>query len=176
MILSKKKNWRIFSPIATNNFRHHFGYRMTRRITMVEELCRSFEEMFPLFYVVDSWWPWRVSTVPGKCLLRTPDGWIKRPCNEEQAFICQREEKREPVPLTIRCGNIQSLPLITSTISTTSETTRIVSSSTMKSLTKKTDSINPSKNFRMIVHSLFSHSVQTSSRQSSVELHWSSSS
>lgn len=98
--------------------------------------------------IVHSWWPWRVSSTPGKCLLRTSDGWIQRPCNEEQAFICQREEKREAVPLTIRCGNIQSTPaLITSTISTTSETMRIVTPSTMKSVTNKPNLIDPSTNY-----------------------------
>lgn len=97
--------------------------------------------------LVHSWWPWRVSSMPGKCLLRTSDGWMKRPCNEEQAFICQRDEKRQRVPLTIRCGDIQQPTIISSvpTMTTTIETTRVFSSSTMKSVTKKTNTIDPSK-------------------------------
>lgn len=85
--------------------------------------------------------------MPGKCLLRTADGWMKRPCNEEQAFICQRDEKQHRVPLTIRCGNIQpsTMMMITTTTTTSMESTRVFAASTMKSVTKKTSTIDPSK-------------------------------
>ena len=122
--------------------------------------------------LVHSWWPWRVSSMPGKCLLRTSDGWMKRACNEEQAFICQRDEKRQRVPLTIRCGDIQQ-PTIISSTTTIIETTRMVSSSTMKSVTEKTNTIDPSKDSS---RSFVNHfPLQIFLAQSSLEFLWLSS-
>ncbi|UJR35112.1 hypothetical protein I4U23_027883 [Adineta vaga] len=67
---------------------------------------------------VRSWWPWRSSSEEGKCILRTQDGWFKRPCHELQAFICERDTDQQSIPLTVRCGNDQ-VPLSTTTITTT---------------------------------------------------------
>jgi hypothetical protein len=72
-------------------------------------------------YDIHSWWPWRSSPDEGKCVLRTQDGWLKRPCEEFQAFICERDINRQSIPLTVRCGNAE-LPL-SSTIITTTITT-----------------------------------------------------
>ena len=55
--------------------------------------------------LVHSWWPWRASVEEGNCVLRTQEGWLKRPCSELQAFICEREINRQSIPLTVRCGN-----------------------------------------------------------------------
>ena len=80
---------------------------------------------------VRSWWPWRSSLDEGKCVLRTQDGWLKRPCDEQQAFICERDINRQSIPLTVRCGNAQST--LSSTIITTtppSPTTTIASITT----------------------------------------------
>ncbi|CAF1556039.1 unnamed protein product [Adineta ricciae] len=70
-------------------------------------------------YIVHSWWPWRSSSNIGKCILRTSDGWLKRPCTEEQAFICERDINRQSLPLTIRCGNPLSTTISSTTFSTT---------------------------------------------------------
>lgn len=70
---------------------------------------------------IHSWWPWRSSTNEGNCVLRTQDGWLKRPCDEYQSFICERDIHRQSVPLTVRCGNAKA-PLTTTTISTTTAT------------------------------------------------------
>jgi hypothetical protein len=76
-----------------------------------------------------SWWPWRSSLTIGKCVLRTQDGWIKRPCSEAQAFICERDINRQSIPLTVRCGNIRPTtissikPIITTITKTTVPTT-----------------------------------------------------
>lgn len=72
---------------------------------------------------VRSWWPWRSSLEEGKCILRTQDGWFKRPCNELQAFICERDLNRQLIPLMVRCGNAEA-PLSSSTIITTTTSTR----------------------------------------------------
>ncbi|CAF3392899.1 unnamed protein product [Rotaria sp. Silwood1] len=81
---------------------------------------------------VHSWWPWRSSSTIGKCILRTQDGWIKRPCNEEQAFICERDMNRQSIPLTARCGNVQPTTILstkrTTTTVVTTTTTTIMSS------------------------------------------------
>ncbi|CAF2765614.1 unnamed protein product [Rotaria sp. Silwood2] len=69
-------------------------------------------------YNIHSWWPWRLSLNEGKCVLRTQDGWIKRPCDELQAFICERDINRQSIPLTVRCGNAQA-PLSSTIIITT---------------------------------------------------------
>ncbi len=85
-----------------------------------------FKISISLFMVVHSWWPWRSSLNEGKCVLRTQDGWLKRPCEEFQAFICERDINRQSIPLTVRCGNAQS-PLsstIITTITTTASTRR----------------------------------------------------
>jgi len=84
----------------------------------------------------NSWWPWRSSTILGKCVLRTQDGWIKRPCNEEYGFICERDINRQSIPLTIRCGNIQS-----TTISSTKITPIIITQRT--SIEQLSSTINP---------------------------------
>ena len=81
-----------------------------------------------LIFKVHSWWPWRSSSGEGKCVLRTQDGWLKRPCDEFQAFICERDINRQSIPLTVRCGNAQA-PL-SSTIITT--TTMITAASTRR--------------------------------------------
>jgi hypothetical protein len=72
-------------------------------------------------FKVRSWWPWRSSLGEGKCILRTQDGWLKRPCNELQAFVCERDINRQSIPLTVRCGNDRA-PLSSSTIITTTTT------------------------------------------------------
>lgn len=78
---------------------------------------------FDLFiFKVHSWWPWRLSLGEGKCVLRTQDGWLKRPCEELQAFICERDINRQSIPLTVRCGNAQ-IPLSTTIITTTTTIT-----------------------------------------------------
>ncbi|CAF0832043.1 unnamed protein product [Rotaria sp. Silwood1] len=83
-------------------------------------------------YDIHSWWPWRSSSTIGKCILRTQDGWIKRPCNEEQAFICERDMNRQSIPLTARCGNVQPTTILstkrTTTTVVTTTTTTIMSS------------------------------------------------
>lgn len=73
--------------------------------------------MFFLLLQAHSWWPWRSSLGEGKCVLRTQDGWLKRPCDEQQAFICEREIHRQLIPLTVRCGNAQTT--LSSTLITT---------------------------------------------------------
>jgi len=83
--------------------------------------------------VQSSWWPWRSSVDQGNCILRTQDGWLKRPCDEMQAFICEREINRQSIPLTVRCGNApipSSLPLSTISSSTTLPTTIITTMKT----------------------------------------------
>jgi hypothetical protein len=91
----------------------------------------------------------------GQCVLRTQDGWSKRPCDEEHAFICERNINQQSIPLTIRCGNPQSttippIQITTTTVTTTQNTTiQQLSSSTMKMKlhkTKKNNPIDPSKN------------------------------
>ena len=74
------------------------------------------------FFKVHSWWPWRSSLDEGKCVLRTQDGWLKRPCDELQAFICERDINQQSILLTVRCGNAQAP--ITSIITTTTRTRR----------------------------------------------------
>ncbi|CAF3626323.1 unnamed protein product [Adineta steineri] len=71
---------------------------------------------------VRSWWPWRSAFEDGKCILRTQDGWFTRSCQELQAFICERDIDQQALPLTVRCGNLQT-PLSSSTIITTTTTT-----------------------------------------------------
>ncbi|UJR10705.1 hypothetical protein I4U23_014898 [Adineta vaga] len=99
-------------------------------------------------YNAHSWWPWRSSSSTGKCILRTSDGWIKRSCNEEQAFICERDILRQSLPLTIRCGNPlptlipSSKPLTTTsttTITTTTTTTTTIDRSTTLSNQQETN-------------------------------------
>lgn len=68
---------------------------------------------------VHSWWPWRSSSEQGNCVLRTADGWMKRPCNEEHASICEREIKAVPIPVTIRCGQPMTTILTTTKTTTT---------------------------------------------------------
>ncbi|CAF3823419.1 unnamed protein product [Rotaria sordida] len=69
-------------------------------------------------YNIHSWWPWRLSLNEGKCVLRIHDGWIKIPCDEQHAFICERDINRQSIPLTVRCGNAQA-PLSSTIITTT---------------------------------------------------------
>ncbi|CAF1247014.1 unnamed protein product [Rotaria magnacalcarata] len=79
-------------------------------------------------YDIHSWWPWRLSINEGKCVLRTQDGWIKRPCDELQSFICERDINRQSIPLAVRCGNAQaplSSTITTTTTSSSSPTTTI---------------------------------------------------
>jgi hypothetical protein len=83
------------------------------------------------FSKVRSWWPWRSSLGEGKCILRTQDGWLKRPCNELQAFVCERDINRQSIPLTVRCGNDRA-PLSSSTIITTTITTILSTTSTRR--------------------------------------------
>lgn len=108
-----------------------------------------------------SWWPWRSSNSSDKCVIHTQDGWIKRPCNEEYTFICERDLKQQSVPLTIRCGNIQSrinpsTQIITKTTMTTMTTAVMITttathistteqiSSTMINKLQKPKTIDPS--------------------------------
>lgn len=90
-------------------------------------IISSFHICF-FFDLALSWWPWRSSANEGTCVLRTQDGWLKRPCNELNAFICERNINRQPIPLTVRCGNapLPVLPITSTTIqtSTTEKTTR----------------------------------------------------
>ncbi|CAF1522589.1 unnamed protein product, partial [Adineta steineri] len=74
-----------------------------------------------MYILVHSWWPWRSSPTSGKCVLRTSDGWLKHPCQDEQAFICERDINRQSIPLTIHCGNVPSttIPPMKSSITTT---------------------------------------------------------
>ncbi|CAF1567182.1 unnamed protein product, partial [Didymodactylos carnosus] len=88
-----------------------------------------------------SWWPWRTSTPSddknsdaSNCVLRTQDGWVKKPCENAYAFICERDTNRELIPLSVRCGNAQQrlFPSPTTTTTTSSSiplltTTTIVS-------------------------------------------------
>ena len=89
-----------------------------------------------MFVLVHSWWPWRSSINEGNCILRTQDGWLKRPCDEYQSFICERDIHRQSVPLTVRCGNAKA-PLITtiSSTTTTTTTTTITTTMTVKTIT-----------------------------------------
>jgi hypothetical protein len=48
---------------------------------------------------------------------------MKKPCNEEQAFICERDINQHSIPLTVRCGNTQST--IVSSTETTMPTTQM---------------------------------------------------
>lgn len=88
------------------------------------------------FQLAHSWWPWRLSSNEGKCVLRTQDGWIKRPCNELQAFICERDINRRSIPLTVRCGNAQaplsSTIITTTTTSSSSSVSTIITTSTRR--------------------------------------------
>ncbi|CAF1490515.1 unnamed protein product, partial [Adineta steineri] len=82
-------------------------------------------------YNIHSWWPWRSSPTNGKCVLRTSDGWLKHPCQDEQAFICERDINRQSIPLTIHCGNVPSttIPPMKSSITTTTTIATIQHSS-----------------------------------------------
>jgi hypothetical protein len=82
------------------------------------------------FFKVHSWWPWRFSIDEGKCILRTQDGWLKRPCNEFHAFICERDINQQSIPLTVRCGNAQAS--LSSTIITTTTTAPTPTTSTRR--------------------------------------------
>ena len=83
----------------------------------------ALRQVIKLSFIEHSWWPWRSSSISGRCVLRTQDGWTKRPCIEEQAFICERNINRQPIPLTIRCGSDKS-PMTSSTKTTPSTTQR----------------------------------------------------
>ncbi|CAF3376056.1 unnamed protein product [Rotaria sp. Silwood1] len=93
---------------------------------------QCYDDEYVLGSKLHSWWPWRSSSTIGKCILRTQDGWIKRPCNEEQAFICERDMNRQSIPLTARCGNVQPTTILstkrTTTTVVTTTTTTIMSS------------------------------------------------
>ena len=89
--------------------------------------------IYYFFFLVHSWWPWRLSLNEGKCILRTQDGWLKRPCDELQAFICERDINQQSIPITVRCGNAQA-PL-SSTITRTTST--ILPSSIITATTKQ---------------------------------------
>jgi hypothetical protein len=92
---------------------------MVRRI-----LFYQYRYLFYFFFKVNSWWPWRSSLDEGKCVLRTQDGWLKRPCEEYHAFICERDINQQLIPLTVRCGNAQ-IPLSSTIITTTTMITTI---------------------------------------------------
>ncbi|CAF5134696.1 unnamed protein product, partial [Rotaria magnacalcarata] len=87
----------------------------------------------------NSWWPWRSSSNTGKCVLRAQDGWTKRSCNEEQAFICERDINRQSIPLTVKCGNVQKTTMLPmKTITRTIESSLTSSSSPLLSSSTKT--------------------------------------
>ncbi|CAF2797307.1 unnamed protein product [Rotaria sp. Silwood2] len=85
-----------------------------------------------------SWWPWRSSSTIGKCVLRTQDGWIKRPCNEEQAFICERDMNRQSIPLTVRCGNVQPTTILSTKKKSTTAATKTTTTTTVTVTTTTT--------------------------------------
>ncbi|CAF2041821.1 unnamed protein product [Rotaria magnacalcarata] len=90
-------------------------------------------------YDMNSWWPWRSSSNTGKCVLRAQDGWTKRSCNEEQAFICERDINRQSIPLTVKCGNVQKTTMLPmKTITRTIESSLTSSSSPLLSSSTKT--------------------------------------
>lgn len=112
-------------PNSFNN-RHHFGSPMIKINTSVRHKSTFIQSISFFFFSslqVHSWWPWRSSLGEGKCVLRTQDGWLKRPCDEQQAFICERDIHRQLIPLTVRCGNAQTT--LSSTIITITTTTAI---------------------------------------------------
>ena len=85
--------------------------------------------------LVHSWWPWRSSSDEGTCILRTQDGWLKKPCNEYHPFICERDINRQSIPLTIRCGDAP-LPLAPIRTKITTSTTTASTTTTKESTTK----------------------------------------
>ncbi|CAF1154731.1 unnamed protein product, partial [Didymodactylos carnosus] len=92
-----------------------------------------------------SWWPWRTSTLSDEkildisnCVLRTQDGWVKKPCEDAYAFICERDALRESVPLSVRCGNAQQRMFPSSIMTTTtSSSTTLSTISTIVSTTSE---------------------------------------
>ena len=110
-------------------------------------------EDYLLWFIEHSWWPWRSSTGNGKCILRTQDGWIKKSCQEEQAFICEREMNKQSIPLTIRCGNIQTTTIPSTKLTTTTTTTTTTTARTTTQFIppiankklQKPDTIDPSR-------------------------------
>ena len=127
-ILFKRRNLPNSSPF-TNNNRSPSGSLIVKTVSnrFPSHWCQQRILLLLLLLVVHSWWPWRSSSEQGNCVLRTADGWMKRPCNEEHASICEREIKAVPIPLTIRCG--QS----TTTIGTTTTTTTMMKPSVRRS-------------------------------------------
>ncbi len=119
-ILQEKK----LTHFLLTNFEQQTSFWISDEKDKYDSKNNSYTYIYFFIYFVfkvHSWWPWRSSPDEGKCVLRTQDGWLKRPCEEFQAFICERDINRQSIPLTVRCGNAE-LPL-SSTIITTTITT-----------------------------------------------------
>ncbi|CAF1252897.1 unnamed protein product [Rotaria sordida] len=147
-IFSKKQTWKLAKEkclsIDSNLIRLHDIIQEKKLAYFI--LTNNEQQQLTSFWIsnekdnydIHSWWPWRSSSTTGKCVLRTQDGWIKRPCNEEQAFICERDMNRQSIPLTVHCGNAQSTTILSTKRTTTTVITTTTTTTTMIPSTQRT--------------------------------------
>jgi uncharacterized protein YcbK (DUF882 family) len=64
------------------------------------------------------------------------------PCNEEQAFICERDINQQSKPVTVRCGNAQPTTISSTTTVARPTTTTAIAFIQQKKFSVKNDEQN----------------------------------